>query len=1087
MRTGGRRCIREQGVHIRWGRLLLALFIGVFVVQACESVTVTAVQVSSVAMAPSTATLQVGDSVLLAATPHGPSGAPLPDRAVTWTSADPSRASVSASGWVRAAASGSVEIRATVDGVTGTALVTVQPRPVIVLSTEDVLFTSTFAGGGPAPFPVTLSNGEAGPLTGLQATVRFPPGQPTGWLLVSLSGASAPAMVTLTANPGSLSAGTYQAEVTVTSPSAANSPRTISVRLVVEQAPPRIRVQPDLVGFTSDEGQTAPPPQSVQVTNAGGGILSGLASSVAYSAGQAGGWLTAQLSSTSAPAEIALTVDPTGLVPATYDAVLRVTSTSTPGDTATVRVRFRLGSPPPELELGTANRTLIIMEGSPPPAIQSIAVENRGSGSITNLAATVSHPAGQPTDWLQATLSATTAPAALLLAVDPTGLLPASYSAFVEVSSPDAINSPQGVQFQLLVTQRPSPLLSTITAAPTSIVADGTSVASVTVALIDGRGDPVVGGGHTVSLQTSAGTLGPVTGSGPGTVAATLTAGTSVATAVITGTLNGQAMTDQATVTFVPGPASALRMVTEPVGGASGAELAQQPIVEIVDAQGNRITDNSTAEVVASLASGAGGILSGMDTVVVVNGLATFTDLALTGIADEPYVLGFASDGLTPTNSAAVFVDAGQANQLSITTQPSDTVQSGVIFPQQPAIQLQDASGNPVAQPGVMITADIASGGGSLGGTLTATTDGTGLATFTDLAISGTVGDRTLRFSAPGLVSVTSGTITVNAGPASALRMVTQPVGGDSGAILAQQPIVEIVDAQGNRVTDNSTAEVRASLASGADGILSGTATITAVNGVATFTDLALTGIVDEPYVLGFASDGLTPTNSAAVFVDPGQATRLFIATQPSDTVQSGEPFPQQPTIQLRDASGNRVRQSGVVITAAIASGGGLLSGPLTATTSQGGVATFTDLAISGTVGDHTLIFSAPGLVSVTSDTITVTPGPPFGILLSGPSEATVDEPSAPFTLTIVDSAGNPTPATDDFQFELTGDDESDASFAPPSPVTVPLGTDVALDLFVYVELELGTRVVTATGIGEASALGSAEHTVTVNAATDDN
>src|SRR3989454_123089 len=82
--------------------------------------------------------------------------------------------------------------------------------------------------------------------------------------------------------------------------------------------------------------------------------------------------------------------------------------------------------------------------------------------------------------------------------------------------------------------------------------------------------------------------------------------------------------------------------------------------------------------------------------------------------------------------------------------------QSGVAFAQQPAIQVRDGAGNPVNQAGVIVTAAIATGGGTLGGTLTATTIGNGGASFTNLAISGTAGARTLSFSATGFASVTS-------------------------------------------------------------------------------------------------------------------------------------------------------------------------------------------------------------------------------------------------------------------------------------------------------------------------------------------
>src|SRR5205085_582954 len=124
----------------------------------------------------------------------------------------------------------------------------------------------------------------------------------------------------------------------------------------------------------------------------------------------------------------------------------------------------------------------------------------------------------------------------------------------------------------------------------------------------------------------------------------------------------------------------------------------------------------------------------------------------------------FSASGLTSVTSTSIAITAGAATQVSITTQPSSGAQSGAVFAQQPVVQLRDASGNPASQAGVTVTAAIATGGGILGGTLTATTNASGVASFTDLSITGTVGDRTLSFSASGLAAATSTTISITAG-----------------------------------------------------------------------------------------------------------------------------------------------------------------------------------------------------------------------------------------------------------------------------------------------------------------------------------
>ena len=141
---------------------------------------------------------------------------------------------------------------------------------------------------------------------------------------------------------------------------------------------------------------------------------------------------------------------------------------------------------------------------------------------------------------------------------------------------------------------------------------------------------------------------------------------------------------------------------------------------------------------------------------------------------------------------------------LVLSTPPSATLQSGVVFPAQPVIQLRDRSGRDVARAGFAVTAAIASGGGVLGGTLTVETNASGQAVFTDLTISGTLGARTLQFTATDLTPVTSGALDLTAGPASQLVITTQPSPtAQSGIPIPQQPVVQLRDAVGNDVAQS--------------------------------------------------------------------------------------------------------------------------------------------------------------------------------------------------------------------------------------------------------------------------------------------
>jgi VCBS repeat-containing protein len=107
----------------------------------------------------------------------------------------------------------------------------------------------------------------------------------------------------------------------------------------------------------------------------------------------------------------------------------------------------------------------------------------------------------------------------------------------------------------------------------------------------------------------------------------------------------------------------------------------------------------------------------------------------------------------------------GAPSVLAIATQPSATATLAVPLATQPVIQLRDASGNDVQQGGVSVTVAVASGAGRLTGTASRTTDGTGRAAFTDLAIADATGAHTLIFAASGYTSVVSGSITVTPPP----------------------------------------------------------------------------------------------------------------------------------------------------------------------------------------------------------------------------------------------------------------------------------------------------------------------------------
>src|SRR3989454_3922122 len=94
------------------------------------AITVTSVPVASVAVSPTTASVAVGQTVQLAATPKDANGNPLTGRTVSWSSGSTAVATVSASGLVTGVSAGAATITAASEGQSGTAAITVTSVPV---------------------------------------------------------------------------------------------------------------------------------------------------------------------------------------------------------------------------------------------------------------------------------------------------------------------------------------------------------------------------------------------------------------------------------------------------------------------------------------------------------------------------------------------------------------------------------------------------------------------------------------------------------------------------------------------------------------------------------------------------------------------------------------------------------------------------------------------------------------------------------------------------------------------------------------------------------------------------------------------
>ena len=116
--------------------------------------------------------------------------------------------------------------------------------------------------------------------------------------------------------------------------------------------------------------------------------------------------------------------------------------------------------------------------------------------------------------------------------------------------------------------------------------------------------------------------------------------------------LTGPTSTSDASTVTISSVATALAVVTQPVGGESPTTFSTDPKISLVNSSGDLVTTTGTT---ITVTASAGGTLTGTTSMTTTGGYAEFTNLTLTAAAGT-YTLTFASSGLTSVTSASVTI-----------------------------------------------------------------------------------------------------------------------------------------------------------------------------------------------------------------------------------------------------------------------------------------------------------------------------------------------------------------------------------------------------------------------------------------------
>jgi len=295
----------------------------------------------------------------------------------------------------------------------------------------DRVTLSAPSGQDPQPMTVEIENVGAGEVTGLVTSTTYVNG--FGWLATELNQTVTPATLTIDAQGAGLPAGKHIATVTVSS---LDFTLVSTARVIVElniEPGALISLSRNSVDLSAVVGQSDPAPQSVQVTNSGGSMLSSLSTAVLYPAGQPSGWLNAAVGST-APTSVTLQATTGSLPIGLYSATVRVSSPVAENSPIEFTVRFNVTDvDPPVLALSQSALSFAMPRGGSNPAAQGVLATNVGSGVLNGLSVAVSYSSGS--GWLSAVLDRPDAPALVTLNADGSGLATGDYTATVTVSS----------------------------------------------------------------------------------------------------------------------------------------------------------------------------------------------------------------------------------------------------------------------------------------------------------------------------------------------------------------------------------------------------------------------------------------------------------------------------------------------------------------------------------------------------------------------------------------------------------------------------------------------------------------------------
>lgn len=369
----------------------------------------------------------------------------------------PQGIAVDSSGSVLIADSGNFRIRRIIGSAQASPAA--PPPPAWTASpTTPLAFSQATPGAPVAPQTISLTpvaNGATPQVNGLSFAASTDAGSVL-WLSINPSSGNMPGVITVTATPGNLAAGTYNGTITITAPNTETPVETIPVSLTVPQpAPPAISVDvPNGISFTVSQN-SSPASSQFHVSNTGSGTLS---FSSTITCGGSAMWLSLSPSGGAAtpgnPVTVTATATPGSLTPGVYTCPIVLAGA---GSTVTVPATLTVNGPTAVMLVSESGMNFTAVSGGSAPLAHTFGILNTGScpNNVSvcpmDWQATTSwyvNGALSANSWLSVSPSSGTVQQPYLdvdtvnVSVNPAGLSPATYYGRITITSNAALNSP---------------------------------------------------------------------------------------------------------------------------------------------------------------------------------------------------------------------------------------------------------------------------------------------------------------------------------------------------------------------------------------------------------------------------------------------------------------------------------------------------------------------------------------------------------------------------------------------------------------------------------------------------------------------